>query len=400
MPTSRRWLLYSSFFFLAIAAIGVSVIVVLSVNWRQQLATPLSRLGYIQLRENTLSFDQPPRVLGFLPYWTMSDASHSALLTDIAYFSVTFDGSGTLVERANGEVDMGYHRLQSESFEAWVERADAYNQQMQITVTLLNNDDISAFLRSDAAQEKAIFTITQLLASYPFEGVVMDLEYSGPVTDQMRDRYVQFLTDLNLALEQVDENIELSVAVFGSAATRYQIWDVGRLAEQSDYLVVMSYDYHVRSSSTVGPVAPIFGKGNGRWQDDVVSNMRDILLEVPAEKILLGIPFYGYEWTATSDQPGATTFPKTGSTATYKRVLELLSDPDLVAHEKWDEDALSPYIVYEEDGQTQFIYYENTRSFSYKLDFVNQLGLGGIAVWALGYEGPHRELWDVVEQKF
>ncbi|MCD8484398.1 glycosyl hydrolase family 18 protein [Candidatus Woesebacteria bacterium] len=400
MLRKRRWLWYISFSVVLLALVLGGSAVVLSGQWRRKLATPLSRLGYIQLRESQVSSEVEPRVLGFLPYWTMTDASHSAVLTDIAYFSVTFDGTGSLVERSGGEIDMGYHRLQSESFETWVERANAYDQHMQITVTLLNNDDITAFLRSDAAQEKAIFTITQLLASYPFEGVVMDLEYSGPVTDQMREQYVEFITDLNTALAEVDENIELSVAVYGSAATRYQIWDVGRIAEQSDYLVVMSYDYHVRSSSTVGPVAPIFGKGNGRWQDDVVSNMRDILLEVPAHKILLGIPFYGYEWTATSDQPGATTFPQTGATATYKRVLEVLGDPELLAEEKWDEDALSPYIVYEEDGQTQFIYYENTRSFSYKLDFVNQIGLGGIAVWALGYEGPHRELWDVVEQKF
>jgi spore germination protein YaaH len=45
------------------------------------------------------------------------------------------------------------------------------------------------------------------------------------------------------------------------------------------------------------------------------------------------------------------------------------------------------------------IYYENSRSMSYKLDFVNQLDLGGVAIWALGYEGRSRELWDVVEQK-
>ncbi len=366
---------------------------------RQVLVTPLSRLGYIQLRESVVSGSSDAKVMGFLPYWTMAEASQAAVLTDIAYFSVTIDGSGSLVERSNGEVDMGLYRLQGELFEQWATRAEEQGQALQITVTLLNNDDIAQFLASDAAQEKAIFTLTQLMASYPFEGLVMDLEYTGRVTDSMRAEYADFIGELNTALKDLDPGIELSVAIFGSAASKYQIWDVEKIGQNSDYIVVMSYDYHVRSSTTVGPVAPIFGKGTGRWQDDVVSNMRDILLVVPPEKVLLGIPFYGYEWTATSDTPGATTFPKSGATATYKRVVELLNDPTLRAQERWDDDALSPYIVYEDGGQTQFIYYENSRSFSYKLDFVNQVGLGGIAVWALGYEGEHEELWDVVEQK-
>jgi spore germination protein YaaH len=48
---------------------------------------------------------------------------------------------------------------------------------------------------------------------------------------------------------------------------------------------------------------------------------------------------------------------------------------------------------------TYVVYFENSRSLSYKLDYVNQLNLGGIAIWALGYEGDSRELWDVVNRK-
>ncbi len=400
MQQFRRWMLY---ILITLSLSGVLLLVyffLFTDAWKRTLATPLSKVGYIQLRDNVLTSDQPKRVMGFLPYWTMADASPSASVTDLAYFSVTLDGRGQLVERTNGEVDMGFHRLQGPLFDAWLDSAEQYDQKMHITITVLNNADISALLTSKAAQENAIFTITQLLASYPFEGVVMDIEYSGSPEQILRDNHTKFIVDLEEALNEVDENIELSVAVYGSAASRYQIWDVEKIGQHSDFLVVMSYDYHVRSSPVVGPVAPIFGRGTGRWQDDIVSNMRDILKLVPAERVFLGIPFYGYEWTATSDNLGATTFPQSGSTATYKRVLELLSDPEVRAQERWDEDALSPYIVYEEAGKTQFIYYENARSLSYKLDFVEQVGLGGIAIWALGYEGANPELWKVVSQKF
>ena len=45
------------------------------------------------------------------------------------------------------------------------------------------------------------------------------------------------------------------------------------------------------------------------------------------------------------------------------------------------------------------LYYENSRSLSYKLDLVNQLDLAGVAIWALGYEGDSRELWETIGRK-
>ncbi len=361
--------------------------------------SPLSALTYIQSIGRPAS-SQPKKVYGYLPYWTMRDASISATLTDVAYFSVGLDANGNLLERTDGEYEQGLRRLQQTNFADWAQERQQAKQKIHITITLFQADTIRAMLASSASRERAIFTLSQLVASYPFSGVQLDLEYAGTVDDSLRANYVAFVRDLNTSLEQQDPNLELSVAMFGSAASRYTFWDVEGLAPHIDYFIVMAYDYHIRSSPVVGPVAPIFGKGKGRWQHDVVSNMRDLIQKVEPEKVLLGIPFYGYEWTSTSDEMGATTYPDSGATATYKRVAAILEDPSLKAQERWDEDALSPYVTYQENGKTQFIYYENTRSLSYKLDFVQQLGLRGIAIWAVGYEGNRNELWQTIDQKF
>lgn len=393
-----HWFFSFLLFLLVAVLIGVGVVGWRWISYRPDLVSPLSAFTYIQSigkKPNT----EEKTVYGFLPYWTMNEATISGVLTDIAYFSVGLDSQGNLLERSNGEVEMGLRRMQQESFTDWALDRQQSGQKIHITVTQFNADDIRTLLASESSRQRAIFTLTQLVASYPFSGVQLDLEYAGSVDDRLRADYVLFVRDLNKALERQDPRIELSVAMFGSAASKYTFWDVENLDEHIDFFIVMAYDYHVRSSSVVGPIAPIFGKGSGRWEDDVVSNMRDLLKKVEPQKILLGIPFYGYEWTSTSDELGAMTFPKTGATATYKRVVSILEDPDLKAQERWDEEALSPYVIYEEDGQTQFIYYENTRSLSYKLDFVEQLGLRGIAIWALGYEGNRNELWTTIDQK-
>lgn len=366
--------------------------------WSPALVSPLAALSYIQIDDQSQQAF-PRRILGFLPYWTMKEATISSQLTDIAYFSIALNADGSLRESANGERDIGLARLQEEPFTEWVQERHELGQRVHITVTMFDADEIAALVSSQAYRARAVNSLTQLVASYPFDGIQLDVEYAGEVNDPLRQNYVTFVRELDAELAKLDSRVELSIALFGSAASRYTFWDPGALHPYVDFLVVMAYDYHVRSSPVVGPVAPIFGRGAGRWEDDVVSNMRDLLKQVPAQKLVLGIPFYGYEWTSTSDELGATTYPDSGATATYKRVAEILLDPELEAKERWDEDALAPYVTYKENGLTQFIYYENTRSLSYKLDFVKQIGLQGIAIWALGYEGGRPELWDVIGSK-
>lgn len=380
--------------------LGVGAII---IWWRQEqlqknLITALTGLSYREILSRPRT-DRDYTVFGFLPYWTIQSAEVPSAVTDVAYFAVIFDGQGRLVERIDGGAEMGYARLQSDSFTDWLAEQPT-DRDIHITITGQSNDEIAELVTSPVARQSFRQTVTQLLASYPFAGVQLDFEYSATATDQVRAGYVQLVRELNQDIKRMDPNLKLSVAAFGSAASKQSFWDIAGLAPHIDYLIIMSYDYHVRSSQVAGPVAPLFGKETGRWQDDITSNLRDFLQHIPPEKILLGIPFYGYEWQISGDAPGSPTFPSSGATATYKRVQELLTERAGDIEEGWDSAALSPFIFYQENGQNRIIYYDNPRSLSYKLDLVNQLNFGGIAIWALGYEGEQSELWRVIETKF
>jgi spore germination protein YaaH len=187
--------------------------------------------------------------------------------------------------------------------------------------------------------------------------------------------------------------------MYAGASKNNGLWDVPGIEPYVDYIVIMAYDFHRQSSPQAGPIAPLFG-GKEFWDSDINQHVQGFVAQVPRHKLLLGIPFYGYEWETTSRDAQSHTFPDTGSTASISRVSELLKRKDeLQVEERWNEEALSPYLSYKEDGKTYVIYYENSRSISYKLDYVNQLDIGGIAIWALGYEGDSRELWDVINRK-
>ena len=69
-------------------------------------------------------------------------------------------------------------------------------------------------------------------------------------------------------------------------------------------------------------------------------------------------------------------------------------------HSKWDSNSMSPWIVYEEGGEIRQIYFEDETSLGLKFDLAKQSGLGGVAIWAMGYDDGFDDLWELVAEKF
>lgn len=401
--TARRAPLLSRHARVALALTSVVVGVLLTAAWWFQsipLLSPLNQAATFRfLSGETLGSVSNKQVYGFLPFWNLKELALQPELTTLSYFSLTIGGDGSIVLREGDHAEPGYNKLQSEEFLELSSRLIAEGKRVDIVASQFNNDDIVSFLNSEAAQDRFLTSLDAVLLAYPFTGVNIDIEYSGEVTDPLRQKLVVFMQKVNRHLDTKYGNTQLSIDMYAGAGTRRTLWDVEQIAPEVDYIIVMAYDFHRKSSTQAGPVAPLFG-GKELWDSDISEHLAGFLKVVPSEKILLGVPFYGYGWQTTNRDAQAHTFPQTGSTATFKFVQELLTQKDaLNVQENWNEDALSPYLSYEKDGQTYVVYYENSRSLSYKLDFVNQLDLGGVAIWALGYEGDSRELWDVIDRK-
>jgi spore germination protein YaaH len=386
---------------------GVFIATISVVIWLfrdNPLLSPITSATTLQFLNDRLTnankSSSPKMIYGFLPYWNVNQVTIQPELTQLAYFSLTFDHTGHIVSHSGGEVDQGYHKLQSEDFVNVMQTAQKNHSQIEIVLAQFDNDEISAFLLSPSSQQQLLTELNSILLEYPFTGVNVDIEYTGPITANLQDDLTTFMHNLNVNLKQRRQPVNLSIDIFSSSGDNNDIWNLKTLAPNVDEIIVMAYDFHRRSSPLAGPVAPLFG-GQVLWDSDITSHMKTILTSVPANKILLGVPFYGYEWQTTSRDAQATTLPETGSTASFDYVQSILSQKDqLKVQEGWSEEALSPYLSYEKNHKTYIIYYENSRSLSYKLDLVNQLELRGIAIWALGYEKDSRELWDTIKNKF
>lgn len=378
-----------------------TIVVSVWVNWEIPIISPINSFTTFSFLNDYHNSSYEKKVIyGFLPYWNTEKVALQDELTHLGYFSLTLDGNGEFVEYYDdGEVDMGMHRLNSETFLDLGNALIDKDKQVEIVISQFNHSDIVSFLGSKKAQENFYESLDSVLLAYPINGVNIDIETSGEVNEQLRNNMTSFMKDLREHLDKKYSKVQLSIDMYAGAAENKQIWDVEEIAKHVDYIIVMAYDFHRSSSQKAGPVAPLFGDTKN-WEQSINTYFHSFLEQAPRKKVILGIPFYGYEWQTTSRDSKSHTFPDTGATASFSRVLELLDKKDeLQVQEHWNEQALSPYISYVENGKIYVVYYENSRSISYKLDYVNQLDIGGVAIWALGYEGDSRELWDVIDRK-
>lgn len=362
------------------------------------LVSPLSSLSTFSFTDEPSYKKNKKVIYGFLPYWNLNNVTIQKELTHLGYFSLRIGSDGKLV--TSGEEDTtSYNRLQSDAFFDIGNTVLEQGGNVELVITQFNGDDISNFLASSKAQDNLLESLDAVLLAYPFTGVNIDIELAGQASTQQREQMSAFVEKIDTHLESKYTNVKLSIDVYASASNGNGLWDVERIAKSVDYIIIMAYDFHQRSSPQAGPVAPLFG-GKEYWDSDIHTHLREFTQKVPASQLLLGIPFYGYEWQTTSRNDQSHTYPNTGSTASIKRIEDIRKQKELLeVEEGWNDNALSPYISYKSEGETYVIYYENSRSIAYKLDYVNQLELGGIAIWALGYEGDSRDVWEAIQRK-
>lgn len=366
-----------------------------------------SRLRY--LKELIIPKKDHKVVYGFLPYWNINNFKIEKELTHLSFFGLNIAADGSISTRdEDGNIDPGYKIINEESFLDLTEQMKNQNGQTELVLKQFNADDISAFINNEKAHLNFFKSLDSILLAYPISGINIDIEYAGENSQALRENFVRFMRKLDWYLDTKYKDIKISIDVYASAASNDQgIWDIKAIGQYVDYIIVMAYDFHQRGSEQAGPVAPLFSE-DGKWNKDINQNLKMFLDQVPREKILLGIPFYGYGWQTDSSDPRSNTYADTGFTVSYKKAKELLnlSEGGVSSDSAWlgatqikksfDSDALSPYITYKQDGELYTIYYEDAQSIAYKLEYARQLDLAGIAIWALGYEDSNRELWQAI----
>jgi spore germination protein len=336
-------------------------------------------------------------VVGFLPYWAINNKTpiHPEYVDQLIYFGVTLDKEGNVVTKdLGGNVLQEWLMFTSPEFAIIKEQAKNTGTKVSVAIKNFDNSQIDTLISNPSYRSRAIANIRTLVTQYELDGVNIDFEYFTVVDFPTMQYLNKFLTELDKELREEKNDIIISFDVNASAVYADNAYDMVKIGEIMDQVIVMGYDYHRATSTQAGPVAPLDSTGD---EPSIVKTITSLEGRVPKEKLILGIPLYGYEWQTISRTYRSKTLPETGAVASYKRVRELIESRDDVSL-GFDDLSRSPWLTYTQNGLIKQIYYEDEKSLAHKIAFIHEHNLSGVALWALGFEGSYFEPWRIIQE--
>ena len=250
---------------------------------------------------------------------------------------------------------------------------EAHKAGLQVWALVDNLDDtvtLGTLLERTSVRQKLIDGLMEEAEKCGCDGINLDFEL---LRKDAVDQYLEFVREMYAACRE--KNLILSVDVPNYASYNWH-YTREELAVFCDYVVNMGYDEHT-SGDSAGSTASI-----GFFRE----GLEDTLEEVPAEKLVGGVPFYTRVWRISGGKTTSEAMTMKGAAEWVKKNQVELA---------WDED-LGQYFGAKGDGEggERRIWMEEARSMELKVSALKEYGTAGIACWRLGQETE--DIWEVI----
>ena len=280
-------------------------------------------------------------------------------LTDLYVFSYGFTAEGNLV-----------HPVSDDRWMIQAAREAGVGAVMTLTPIdssgTFNNNLISVLVHDSAVQQKLIWELGRTMQESGFTGLDIDFEY---VRAEDGPAYVEFVSRTRQILNLFGYFVTVALAPKTSAAQRgllYEGIDYRLLGEAADRVMLMTYEWGYSQGPPMA-VAPIH----------MVRRVAEYAVsEIPAEKISLGIPNYGYDWPLPYEKDVTRA-----NTIHTLEAIQLAIDHGSEIY--FDQTARSPYFYYWQYGIRHEVWFEDPRSLLAKFQLIEELGLTGAGYWQL-----------------
>ena len=304
----------------------------------------------------------------------------------IAYRDIDNGKLGELMAEAKGVtvvsptwffLNDGEGGFDNASSAAYVEQAHAMGLEVWALVNNMDyevyGDRLKAVMNETTKRTRLVQELVNAVTAVGADGLNVDIE--NLPSDAGRG-FVQFIRELSLACHR--KGLVLSVDNYVPTAwtAHYDRKEQGIFA---DYLIVMGYDEHYQGSEA----------GSSASLDFVTSGLEKTLAQVPAEKVILGVPFFTRVWKGTGAKPDS-------SLLNMNATAELLAKYG--AQPAWDAAMGQNYAEFTMDNVRARVWIEDAESMAARLAAVRSSKPAGLAAWRLGMETP--EVWTLFERYF
>ncbi|EKE18616.1 MAG: Polysaccharide deacetylase, partial [uncultured bacterium] len=233
-----------------------------------------------------------------------------------------------------------------------------------------DQERLSQNLATPEMRTLLIENLKNIVQENNFNGISIDFE---KVPDDQKENLVLFMRELYAVFHPLGLEVSQNVPIDDDS------FDLEVLANHSDFLILMAYDEHTIHDSIAGPVA------SQNWFSGMLSKH---LESIPAEKIVVAVGGYGYDWIEEKND---------GREVSFQDVMLIARESGAAI--KLDSQSLNPtFDYYDEKNVLHHVWFLDGTTVFNQMQSANQLGnIKGYALWRLGSEDP--SLWNIFNKK-
>jgi hypothetical protein len=324
-------------------------------------------------------------MVAYLPYWEAPGYDpgtdpylRDRRLTDLVLFSVGVRRDGSL------RLDTpGARFVLGDAATRIIEAAHAQGIRVLVSFTSFSAEGNRILFGDRTAQDRFVADAAALVRLRGLDGADLDVEHIKKVrfggyartAGRLRDALV---ADNPLARVTVATNGNLSGARMAAAA----------ISEGADRAFLMGYAYRGPTSDPVGSISPISSVGRLDLRESL-GIYRDN--GVPLHQVIVGLPAYGMTWATSGPGLRAGRAPASvserGSSIPFRSALPDPLPPGAILDSDADEGSARVAWFDPERGSWFQTYYDTPATLRAKYLLAHELGLAGVGMWTLGYDG-------------
>lgn len=281
------------------------------------------------------------------------------------WFQIT-DTSGNVADIGSIEY---VNWAKAQGYDVWGLVTNSFNS--SLTTSVLSNP---------TSRANVINQLISYAKKYNLDGINIDFE---GVSSSDGDIYLTFIKEATQAFKA--NNLVTSVDTFVPApwTTQYKLAEVAQVV---DYVIIMAYDEHYRTSPTSGSTASY------TW---VKKYMDEAISKVDKNKLIMGVPFYTRLWSEQTQADGSIVVVDSVA-KTMDEVKQIISSRNLTP--VWIDSAKQYYVEYRENNLTYKLWIEDATSIEERMKLSRTYDLKGVAMWKRGYESS--DIWSIINKYY
>lgn len=316
---------------------------------------------------NPVSHQTEEKEYIFIPYWSFDRNITTDSNDSLLYFGLGVDENGIVEE------DAGYKKV--EDFINFTPNANERILSIRMTDKFVN----AKVLEDISVQQNIATKAVEMAKEYEFDGVLLDYETSAFGFDSTTKNILSFY---ELFVNEVkSEDLLFYVTLYGDNYFRARPYDVKKIGELSDKVIIMAYDFS-KSRGNPGPNFPLFD--HNLYGYDLMDMVDDFQKDVDNKKLIIAFGYFGYDWEVDGDGVSTSNGVPLSTNEINQTYVDGCDYQDCIFTR--NPDSLEPSVVYKDnEGNNHVVWFEDSQSVDKKKEVLKEKGILETAAWAYSY---------------